>query len=63
MVTHATELTRESRLRDVERFLALSLAFDQIHKENVAGDFAELGVYKLKRDRGFNSPLLHQLFI
>lgn len=33
-------------LRDVERFLALSLAFDQIHKENVAGDFAELGVYK-----------------
>jgi hypothetical protein len=33
-------------LRDVERFLALSLAFDQIHKEGVAGDFAELGVYK-----------------
>ena len=33
-------------LRDLERFLALSLAFDQIHKEGVAGDFAELGVYK-----------------
>ena len=33
-------------LRDVERFLALSLAFDQIRKEGVAGDFAEFGVYK-----------------
>jgi O-methyltransferase len=33
-------------IRDVERFMFLSLAFDQIHKEGVEGDFAELGVYQ-----------------
>lgn len=31
---------------DRERFLFLSLAFDQIHKEGLAGDVVELGVYK-----------------
>jgi hypothetical protein len=33
-------------LRDVERLMFLSLAFDQIHKEGLEGDFAELGVYQ-----------------
>lgn len=33
-------------IRDVERFVFLSLAFDQIHKEGLEGDFAELGVYQ-----------------
>lgn len=33
-------------IRDVERFVFLSLAFDQIHKEGLDGDFAELGVYQ-----------------
>lgn len=33
-------------LRDVERLIFLSLAFDQIHKEGLQGDFAELGVYQ-----------------
>jgi hypothetical protein len=33
-------------IRDVERFVFLSLAFDQIHKEGLKGDFAELGVYQ-----------------
>jgi O-methyltransferase len=33
-------------LRDVERLIFLSLAFDQIHKESLQGDFAELGVYQ-----------------
>ncbi len=33
-------------MQDVERLIFLSLAFDQIHKENVPGDFLELGVYQ-----------------
>jgi hypothetical protein len=33
-------------IRDVERFMFLSLAFDQIHKEGLQGDFVELGVYQ-----------------
>ena len=33
-------------VRDIERFIFLSLAFDQIHKEGLEGDFAELGVYQ-----------------
>ena len=33
-------------LRDVERLMFFSLAFDQIHKEGLEGDFAELGVYQ-----------------
>jgi hypothetical protein len=33
-------------LWDVERLMFLSLAFDQICKEQLEGDFAELGVYK-----------------
>ena len=32
-------------LGDIERIMALSLVFDQIHKEGLSGDFAELGVY------------------
>jgi Macrocin-O-methyltransferase (TylF) len=36
----------EEPIRDVERFIFLSLAFDQIHKERLEGDFAELGVYQ-----------------
>lgn len=31
---------------DLARFYFFSLAFDQIVKEGLAGDFAELGVYK-----------------
>lgn len=34
------------QLRDVERLMFLSLAFDQIHKEGLEGDFLELGVYQ-----------------
>ncbi len=36
----------EGPLRDIERLMFLSLAFDQIHKEGLEGDFAELGVYQ-----------------
>jgi Macrocin-O-methyltransferase (TylF) len=36
----------EAPLRDVERLMFLSLAIDQIHKEGLEGDLAELGVYK-----------------
>src|ERR1700759_649347 len=38
--------TGNEPLRDVERLFFLSLAFDQIHKEGLEGDFAELGVYQ-----------------
>ncbi len=31
---------------DIARFMFFCLAFDQIHKEGVEGDFAELGVYQ-----------------
>jgi hypothetical protein len=34
------------KLPDPNRFVFLSLAFDQIHKEEVAGDIVELGVYR-----------------
>src|SRR5690242_7318724 len=33
-------------LQDIERLMFLSLAFDQIHKEGIDGDFSEIGVYK-----------------
>ena len=33
-------------VRDIGRFTFFCLAFDQIHKERVVGDIAELGVYK-----------------
>jgi hypothetical protein len=31
---------------DIARFMFFCLAFDQIHKEGIEGDFAELGVYQ-----------------
>lgn len=36
----------QDKIIDKERFVFLSLAFDQIHKEALAGDIVELGVYK-----------------
>jgi hypothetical protein len=36
----------EGRMQDAERFIFLSLAFDQIHKEGLPGDIVELGVYQ-----------------
>ena len=42
----ATAFAGGERLQDAERFFFLSLVFDQIRKESVEGDFAELGVYR-----------------
>jgi hypothetical protein len=36
----------EEPLHDIERLMFLSLTFDQVHKEGLGGDLAELGVYK-----------------
>lgn len=36
----------ESNKRDMTRFFTFFLIYDQLRKENVTGDFAELGVYK-----------------
>jgi hypothetical protein len=36
----------QEKLIDKERFVFLSLAFDQIHKEGLTGDIVELGVYQ-----------------
>jgi hypothetical protein len=46
IVADATAYAEQGVLPDRERFVFLSLAFDQIHKERLAGDIVELGVYK-----------------
>jgi hypothetical protein len=46
VVEDARAYVGDGPMQDVERFMFLSLAFDQIHKEGLAGDIAELGVYK-----------------
>ena len=42
----ADAYAENGRLQDCERLMFLLLAFDQIHKEGLPGDVAELGVYK-----------------
>ena len=42
----ADAYAENGRLQDCERLMFLLLAFDQIHKEGLSGDVAELGVYK-----------------
>jgi len=46
VLADAQAYAEQGKLADKERFLFLSLAFDQIHKEALAGDVVELGVYK-----------------
>jgi Macrocin-O-methyltransferase (TylF) len=42
----AAAFAGDKPLGDVARFVFFSLAFDQIHKEGIDGDIAELGVYQ-----------------